>query len=158
MSNRTEDLARKAVEPFLEENNCVLWDVIFEKEGALHYLKILFDSKENTSLSMEECEKLTPPLNKIIDEQDFMKANKSQVDILEIGSPGISRRLRKAEHFAACKGRTVRVTYRDEHGKSEVNTDVLGDYDGEDKSITIGENKLLLKQCIRIILFEELPQ
>ena len=154
--NRTEARAREITIPFLEENDCVLWDVIFEKEGAMHYLKILFDSKDG-ALDMEKCERLTPPLNRLMDAQDFIK----QVDILEIGSPGITRRLRHEEHFKACVGKNVRVMKRGENGKTELITGILENYDADSKYIKIltlnGEEQMNVKNCIRITL-EEQPQ
>jgi len=170
MSNRIEDRARKIVEPFLEENGCQLWDVVFEKEGAMHYLRILFD-KKNSALNMDECEKLTPPLNKLIDAQDFI----NQVDIIEIGSPGTTRRLRHKEHFNYCMNKSIRVMRRLDNGKTETITGILMGYKGfdeqnrENKSITLIENpnskempkEISLKKCIRItqdLRKEELEQ
>ncbi|MCL1866603.1 MAG: ribosome assembly cofactor RimP [Oscillospiraceae bacterium] len=156
MSNRTEDQARRAVLPFLQENDCVLWDVVFEKEGAMHYLKILFDDKDG-SLDDEKCVKLTPPLNKLLDSHEFIK----QVDIVEIGSPGLTRRLRHPEHFESCMNRRIRILRMTDSGKSEIKTGILSGYSAENKSVTLdvdGElNEVLLKKCIRITL-EEQPQ
>jgi ribosome maturation factor RimP len=148
MSNRIEDQARRIAEPFLRENNCRLWDVVFEKEGAMHYLRILFDSADG-ALDMERCEKLTPPLNKLMDAQEFIK----QVDILEIGSPGLTRRLRRSEHFEFCTGKNISIMKRTDNGKTEIVKGTLTSYDLENKSITLdGENQMLLKKCIRITL------
>ncbi|MCL1789052.1 MAG: ribosome assembly cofactor RimP [Oscillospiraceae bacterium] len=153
MSDRIEDRARRIAEPFLEKNNCLLWDVLFEKEGAMHYLKILFDDN-NGALDMDKCERLTPPLNKLLDAEEFIK----QVDIVEIGSPGLTRRLRRKEHFDFCKNKNIRVMKRLENGKTEFVSGVLTGYDTENKSITLnGEEKMNLKKCIRITL-EEQPQ
>jgi len=154
MSNRTEDLARKIAEPFLEENGCTLWDVIFEKEGAMHYLRILFDNAAGT-LSIDDCEKMTPPLNRLMDAQEFIK----QVDILEIGSPGLTRRLRHKEHFDFCVGKDIRMMRRLDNGKTETVTGILVSYNAENKSIILDlgghEMNLSLKQCIRVTLEEQ---
>ncbi|MCL1903479.1 MAG: ribosome assembly cofactor RimP [Oscillospiraceae bacterium] len=153
MSNRIEDQARRIAEPFLNENNCLLWDVLFEKEGAMHYLKVLFDDGDG-ALDMDKCERLTPPLNKLFDAEDFIK----QVDIVEIGSPGLTRRLRHKEHFNFCKGKNIRVMKRLENGKTQMISGTLTDYDAEGKYITLnGEEQMNLKKCIRITL-EEQPQ
>ncbi|MCL2071106.1 MAG: ribosome assembly cofactor RimP [Oscillospiraceae bacterium] len=150
---RIEDQARSIAEPFLKENGCRLWDVVFEKEGAMHYLRILFDDNDGP-LDLEKCEKLTPSLNKLMDAQEFIK----QVDILEIGSPGITRRLRNKEHFELCIGKNIRVMKRTDNGKTEMKTGILTDYEPENKSIILnGEEQMLLNKCIRITL-EEQPQ
>jgi len=155
MSNRIEDQARRVAEPFLQENSCVLWDVIFEKEGAMHYLKILFDRSasggELASLDLDSCEKLTLPLNKLLDEHEFIK----QVDIVELGSPGLTRRLRHKEHFDLCKGKNIRVMRRLDNGKTEIISGILQGFDQEEKSITVDENEINLKKCIRITLEEQ---
>ena len=151
---KVEDIARKTVEPFLIENNCLLWDVIFEKEGALHYLKVLFN-KQDGSLDMEMCERLTPPINKLLDEQDFIK--KGLVDIVEIGSPGISRRVRHKEHFDYCMGKQLSIMRRLDNGKTETVTGLLNGYSQDDKSITLDSEIISLKKCIRVIL-EEIQQ
>jgi ribosome maturation factor RimP len=151
---RVEDITRSIVMPFLEENGCRLWDVVFEKEGAMYYLKILFDTHDG-SLDMEKCEKLTPPLNKLIDAQEFMQ--KGQVDILEIGSPGITRRLRHKEHFERCTGEKIKVMRRLDNGKTESVTGILQNYNEENKSVTVDGEEMSMKKCIRITL-EDIPQ
>jgi ribosome maturation factor RimP len=155
--SKIENLARSIAEPFLAENDCRLWDVVFEKEGAMHYLRILFE-RQDGSIDMELCEKLTRPLNNLMDEQDFIK----QVDILEIGSPGITRRVRHKEHFDFCIGKQIKAMKRLDNGKTEVITGILSAYDEVNKTITLSlqENsqeisqEILLKKCLRVTLEE----
>jgi len=149
--SKIESIARSVAEPFLEENGCRLWDVVFEKEGAMHYLRILFDGKEG-NLDMDECERLTRPLNKLFDEQEFIK--KGQVDILEIGSPGICRRVRHKEHFEYCMGKEVKVMRRLDNGKTETIAGILTAYDETEKSITLDSDEISLKKCLRVTLEE----
>jgi ribosome maturation factor RimP len=159
MSNRIEDQARRIVAPFLAENNCVLWDVIFEKEGAMHYLKILFDRAtpdgERAPLDDDRCVELTPPLNKLLDEQKFIE----QVDIVELGSPGLTRRLRNKEHFDYCNGKNVRIMRRLDNGKTEILSGILQGFNDEGKSILLdnqsGAGTIPVKKCIRITLEEQ---
>jgi ribosome maturation factor RimP len=151
MSNRIEDRARRIAEPFLKENGCRLWDVVFEKEGAMHYLRILFDN-EYGELDIDKCEQLTRPLNKLMDSEEFIK----QVDILEIGSPGITRRIRNKEHFGFCMGKQIKIMRRKEDGKTETINGTLTDYCTESKSVTLDQNQEIpLKKCIRITLEEQ---
>jgi len=144
-----EERARAVAEPFLTDRGCRLWDVIFEKEGAMRYLKILFDDADGP-LDMDKCEELTPPLNRLMDEQEFIK----DVDVIEIGSPGLTRRLRRPEHFAECAGKRVRVMRRN-GGKSEVFGGVLNGFDGESKAVTVDSKEIPLKNIIRITLEEQ---
>jgi len=149
MSN-VEDRARAVAEPFLKERGCRLWDVVFEKEGAMRYLKILFDDKDGP-LGMDKCEELTPPLNKLLDAEEFIK----DVDVVEIGSPGITRRLRRPEHFEAYKGSTVRVMTRTAGGKTETVVDTLNGFDSEKKTVGLGTQSIPLKNIVRIVLEEQ---
>jgi ribosome maturation factor RimP len=157
MSNRIEDRVRKVVTPFLEQNNCRLWDVVFEKEGAYHYLRVLFDGEDGNPLDIELCEKLTLPLNKLIDGE-----NLDPIDIVEVGSPGITRRLRHPEHFEFCKGKRVRVMRRTDNGKTESIAGVMQGYNfsaggiATTKSITVSDEEIELKKCLRITLEEQM--
>jgi len=157
MSNKIEDQAWRIAEPFLLQNDCRLWDVVFEKEGAMHYLRILFD-RQSAPLDMETCERLTPPLNKLIDEGEFIK--KGLVDIVEVGSPGVSRRVRRKEHFDYCMGEKVSVMRRLDNGKTEVVTGILNGYNQGEKTIVLDSEELSLKKCLRITFTrnEEIPQ
>lgn len=142
---RIEDKARQIVQPILEEHGYLLWDVVFEKEGAYHYLRILFDGKDR-ALDMDECEKLTPILNKALDESDFISA----VDIVDIGSPGLSRSLRKDEHFAYAVGKPVKVKTRIEGGKTELAAGNLDSFDAE--TLTVSDKTIARKSVINASL------
>lgn len=109
--SKIEELARAAVLPVTEQYGLSLWDVCFEKEGAMWYLRILVD--KDGGLDSDECEEVSKPINEILDKQELIKS----VDILEVGSPGLTKKLRRPEHFKACIGERIRVTRRDEKGK-----------------------------------------
>ncbi|MCL1831414.1 MAG: ribosome maturation factor RimP [Oscillospiraceae bacterium] len=147
-----ESRIRKAVMPFLADNDCRLWDVVFEKEGAYHYLRVLFDCSDG-ALDMDTCERLTRPLNELIDAEKI-----EQIDIVEVGSPGITRRLRHAEHFEQCTGKRVRVLKRADNGKTETLLGVLQGFNEQDKSVKINEESILLKKCLRVTLEEREEQ
>lgn len=119
------------VAPILEEKGYRLWDVCFEKEGAMWYLRILFDKEGG--IDSDECEEVSEPLNKLIDKQDFI----GKIDILEIGSPGLTKKLRRPEHFRACIGERIRVTIRDEKGKEVGVYGTLSAYDEENGAFTV---------------------
>jgi len=145
-----EEKARVLAEPLLAEAGFNLWDVIFEKEGAMSYLRILFDKDDG--LTDEDCALMTPPLNAVMDKQEFIQ----HVDILEIGSPGLTRRLRRPEHFEYSMGKPVRVMKRGEKGKTAVIYGTLTEFDREKAQIilkTDSENiPLGIKNCLRINL------
>lgn len=144
-SGKVEEQALALVKPIVEEAGYKLWDVCFEKEGAMWYLRILFDREGG--VDSDECEKLTEPINKLVDGQDFIK----YVDILEVGSPGLTKKLRKPEHFEQSLGTNIRVTVRNEKGKEEAVYGVLTAYDREKDEIMLdGEKTFVTAKCVKI--------
>lgn len=147
-SSKTEELAREAVMPIIEQYGLRLWDVCFEKEGAMWYLRILVD--KDGGLDSDECEEISRPINDIIDKQDFIKS----IDILEVGSPGLTKKLRRPEHFKACIGERIRVTRRDEKGKEFSVYGTLTAYDEENGSFTAdcdGETRsFAVSECVKV--------
>ena len=81
----TEQRIYNAVKPIADEFGFQIWDVRFEKEGACWYLRIFID--QESGITIEDCEKMTEPVNKLLDEQDPI----SQNYILEVGSAGTIR-------------------------------------------------------------------
>lgn len=111
-------------QPLAEELGLIIWDIVFEKEGANYYLRVFIDKDEG--ISMDDCEAFTRPLNKILDEADPIE----QSYILEVGSPGLGRELRKPEHFELYKGYGIRIRFIRplENGEKEI-VGTLKDYD-----------------------------
>jgi ribosome maturation factor RimP len=147
-----EEKARTLAEPLLTEAGFMLWDVIFEKEGAMSYLRILFDRRAGDSITDEDVAAITTPLNQLMDAQDFI----NHVDILEAGSPGLTRRLRHPFHFEQSLGKPVRVMKRGDKGKTNFIYGELTAYDRENNQITIKTDSELIplgiKNCLKINL------
>lgn len=147
-SGRIEEQALALVQPIAEKNGFKIWDVCFEKEGAMWYLRILLDKEGG--IDSDQCELITAPINEIIDKQDFLQ----YIDILEVGSPGLTKKLRKPEHFKACTGEPVKATIRDEKGKEIPVYGILSAYNEEEGEITLtsdqGERTLKIAKCIKI--------
>ena len=101
-------------QPIAEELGLFLWDVRFEKEGSVWYLRVLID--KDGGVDMNDCEAFTRPMNKALDEADPIQ----QSYVLECGSPGLGRELRRPEHFIVCIGDEVRVrTIRPVNGERD---------------------------------------
>ena len=143
MAPKIEQQATEAALPLLQQAGCDLWDVCFEKEGAMWYLRVLFD--RDGGVDSDSCEEISRPINELFDKQDFIQ----QVDILEIGTPGISRRLRKPEHFKAWLGQRVRAQMKTEKGETYV-MGTLDDYNEEKSEITVNGETVMLKKCIKV--------
>lgn len=111
----TEQRIYDLVKPITDELEYYLWDVCYEKEGAMWYLRIFIDRDEG--ITIEDCEKVTEPVNRILDETDPIQ----QQYMLEVGSAGLERDLVKEEHFQVCEGDKVRIRFiRSIDGEKEI--------------------------------------
>ena len=131
--NAVEAAAEKVVRPIVEEHGFSLWDVVFIKEGAAWYLRILIDKPEG--ISIDDCESIDGLINAEIDKQDFI----DKVDYLEVGSAGLERPIRRAEQLKASVGKRIKLkTYRLVEGMTEKTVRcVLDAFDGENEKITV---------------------
>ena len=146
--SKVEERAKEAVMPIIGQYGLKLWDVCFEKEGAMWYLRMLVD--KDGGLDSDECELVSKPINEAIDKLDIIK----NVDILEVGSPGLTKKLRRPEHFRACVGEPVRVTKRGEKGKEFSVYGTLLAYNEEEATITLedkdGQTVISIPECVKI--------
>ena len=97
----TVQIVEALVTPVLEELGLRLWDVRFEKEGPDWFLRVFID--RDTPLDIAACEAATRAINPVIDQADPI----SQSYYLEVGGPGLGRRLTRDSHFAAKCGQKV---------------------------------------------------
>ena len=104
------------VRPIVEGLGLTLWDVRYEKEGALWYLRIFIDSDKGVTI--DDCENVTRAVDIPLDDLDPIEQNY----ILEVSSPGIERELIKPEHFDAFLGAPVmlRLIRPDEKGQRDL--------------------------------------
>ncbi len=111
----TEQRVYDLIRPITDELGYFLWDVCYEKEGALWYLRVFIDQDEG--ITIDDCERATRPINDILDKEDPI----SQSYMLEVGSAGLERELVKEEHFEVCVGDEVRIHFiRSVDGLKEV--------------------------------------
>ena len=132
----TVEKARILAEPLCERLGLFLWDVRFEKEGALWYLRVFID--RDGGIDMNICEEFSRAYNELLDEEDFI----SQNYVFEAGSPGLGRKLTKPEHFEVCTGDEVRVRlYKAKDGKKDfVGLLSACDKDGFELAFEVDEN------------------
>ncbi|MCM1164571.1 MAG: ribosome maturation factor RimP [Lachnospiraceae bacterium] len=126
-----EAAAERAVRPIVEEHGYSLWDVVFIKEGACWYLRILIDKPEG--ISIDDCASIDGLINAEIDKQDFI----DKVDYLEIGSAGLERAVRRVEQLPMTVGRRIRLkTYKLAEGLPAKDVKcVLEGFDGENITV-----------------------
>ncbi|MCH5208022.1 MAG: ribosome maturation factor RimP [Oscillospiraceae bacterium] len=125
--NQVEAAAEKAVRQIVEEHGYSLWDVVFVKEGAAWYLRILIDKPEG--ISIDDCESIDGLINAEIDKQPFI----DKIDYLEVGSAGLERPIRRVDQLHASVGKRIRLkTYKLCEGLTEKDVRcVLKSFDGE---------------------------
>ena len=110
------------VRPTVEGMGLRLWDVRFEKEGPDWFLRVLID--RDTPLDTDTCEEVSRAIDPILDEADPI----SQSYYLEVGSPGLGRRLNRPEHFAQLTGQKclAHLIRPDAQGRREMSGKLLG--------------------------------
>lgn len=139
-SSNTTAKVREIVMPVCSEMGLSLWDVTFEKEGADWFLKVLIE-KEDGSLDINECEAFSRKIDPLIDEADPI----DQSYFLEVGSPGIERKLRTPEHFEKYLGEKVYVRLiRPDSEKNRELEGVLTAFEGsaialDDKKVNLSD-------------------
>ncbi len=140
--NQVEALTEKAVRSIVEEHGYSLWDVVFIKEGASWYLRILIDKAGGVSIG--DCESIDGLINAKIDEQPFI----DKIDYLEVSSAGLERPIRRIEQIHNSVGKKIRLkTYKLCEGLPEKDVKcVLKGFDGESVEVSgdFGEIRLLL--------------
>lgn len=132
-----------------------IWDVTFEKEGAMWYLRVLID-RQDGAVDMDDCENMTRPLSKALDEADPIEQNY----MLEVGSPGLGRELRRPEHFEEFLECPVRIRYiRETDGKKEFIAVLKGYSKDTVRVITEdGEKEIKTADTAFIKLFDDDPE
>ena len=132
----TETKVFQIAKPLADELGLDIWDICFEKEGASWYLRVFIDKQDGVTI--EDCENLTRPLNKLLDEDDFIK----QSYIFEVGSAGLERELKSEEHFKKSVGEkvTVRLIRPFNNQKEFVGT--LSDFDKDTLSIVSEDTEI----------------
>jgi ribosome maturation factor RimP len=106
----------KIAEPIADELGLSLWDIVYEKEGSLWYLRVYIE-KPDGELSIDDCVNMTKPLDKALDELD--PTDDSYV--LEVSSPGLERRLTKDFHLERYIGEPVKIRFvRERDGVREL--------------------------------------
>ena len=100
--------------PILEEFGFDLWDVEYVKEGSDYYLRVYID--KSGGVNIDDCVLVTRALNEKLDADDFIE----DAYILEVSSPGLTRKLKKDKEFEKSIGKLIRVKlYKAEEGSKE---------------------------------------
>lgn len=127
---KVTDLTAELALPLAEAAGCSLWDVEYVREAGTWYLRVFIDAPDGVSI--DQCEAVSRPLSDLLDEADPIQGSY----VLEVGSAGADRALKKPEHFAQCMGQEVDVKlYRSRDGSKQF-TGTLADYQSGAVTIT----------------------
>ena len=94
---RVEEMAR----PLCEQAGVSLWDVEFEKEGGQYMLTITIDREGGVDI--DHCETISRAIDPMLDAKEF---DALPPYTLCVSSAGLTRRLKRPEHFAQYLGKT----------------------------------------------------
>ena len=152
----TVTAVRALAEPIAASLGLSIWDVRYEKEGGLWYLRIFIDKPEGVGI--DDFEKMSRAINDPLDELDPIEGSYC----LEVSSPGINRELSRPEHFEAYLDFAVviRLIRPDENGEREI-AGILKSF--EYGKITICDeagnpHTILKKETASVRLLEELTE
>lgn len=110
IEKKTEEL----VLPIIQAEGCELWDVEYVKEGSDMYLRIYADKEGG--IMIDDCVTISRALEAKLDEEDFI----DDAYILEVSSPGLTRKLKKDRDFEKSIGKLVIAKlYKAENGSKE---------------------------------------
>ena len=107
-------------------------DVEYVPEGGYNYLRVYIE-KEDTSISLDDCEKVSTLISEIAEkyiDNEF---------ILEVSSPGLDRRLKKAKDFIRFAGNKISVKTKSNIYDKKSFVGILKGYEN-DESILSDEN------------------
>lgn len=128
-TEKIEVLAREVA----QDLTLSLFDLEVAREGPRTILRVYVDREGGVPLS--DIERFSRRFGALLDVEDPVAG----AYVLEVSSPGVNRRLRRPEHFAASVGRRVKVTLAEpREGRRHV-TGVLAESDGEGITIAEGE-------------------
>lgn len=123
---KVTDLTAQLAAPFVAAAGCTLWDVEYVREGGTWYLRVFLDAEGGVNI--DQCEAVSRPLSNALDEADPIQGSY----VLEVGSAGADRALKKPEHFAQCMGQSVDVKlYRPREGSKEFTGELTGYEQGQ---------------------------
>ena len=142
IEKRTEEL----VMPIIDSGGYEFWDAEYVKEGSDYYLRVYVDKEGG--ITIDDCVTISRALEEKLDAEDFIK----EAYILEVSSPGLTRKLKKDRDFERSLGRMVYLKlYKKENNVKEY-TGKLEAFDKD--SITISPDITFSRDNVSSIRLE----
>jgi ribosome maturation factor RimP len=136
IEKRTEEL----VQDIIAANNFELWDVEYVKEGSDYYLRVYADKEGG--IMIDDCVTISRALEAKLDAEDFIE----EAYILEVSSPGLTRKLKKEKDYERSIGKLVLVKlYKAENGAKEF-VGRLIENDSESLKLDVDGNEVVLNK------------
>ena len=152
------DLLEKIVAPIVDEMSIELYDLELVKEGGVKILRLFIDSEEGVTLT--DCENVSRAVEAALDLHDPIPGSYR----LQVGSPGIERKLTKPLHYKKNIGKKVNLKLFAPLKLSETVSQknfsgILSKYDGENTCIEQldGERRCFLNSLVascRLLVFD----
>lgn len=130
-----ETMTQDLLIEFANSNSIEIVDVEFIKEGRDYYLRIYID--KDGGVNIDDCEKISRYIDPILDEKNFI----SQQYILEVSSPGLTRKLKKDKDFQRHIGDYVELKLFKPHNSFKNFIGILSSYDEHTITLKFEENE-----------------
>lgn len=122
IEERVETLVKNPIEKLGYQ----LYDVQYAKEGKDYFLRI-FIEKEDSSISLEDCEKVNNEIEELLDSADYIK----EQYFLEISSTGVEKIIRKQKHLEDNIGEEINIKLFKPVNNSKEFIGILKKFDNE---------------------------
>lgn len=140
---------KELVEPILDEMGLELYDVNFHLAGKRSILRIFIDRVDG-NVTIDDCAKVSQELSAILDVEDPIPTSY----VLEVSSPGATRRLKNEHDFKRSIGKTVLVETKEPIENRRVFKGVLIAFEGNTITVEIQKKKTKGKQRAEKTLVE----
>lgn len=148
-----EKRVAELVEPVLEEEGLELYDVEWSPGGKHSYLRVYIDKEGGVTLG--DCEKVSLQISDLLDVENLITSRY----FLEVSSPGLTRELKKRDHYRKSLGSLAKVVPKGGKGKGKtlLGTLIAADEEGFTLMTKEGEVRVAYEEVARARLdFEDL--
>jgi ribosome maturation factor RimP len=114
-----------------------LVDVVFRGDQRRRIIEVYIDGEN--SVSADNLAEISREINKIIEEQDFLKESYR----LDVSTPGVDRPLKYIKQFPKHLNRKFEVTYKTEEGLKTLTGKLVG-IKGEELTFLSEKNNLII--------------
>lgn len=131
----------KLLEPIMDKTHFELVDVEYVREGGNWFLRVYIDKPGG--IAIDDCELVSRALSDLLDKHDFIP----DAYILEVGSPGLGRQLKKDKDFARSIGEEVEIKLYRAINKQKDFFGILKAYDKDTITIELeDETEMILER------------